>query len=178
MEFRARPCTGAASWRLRDDPRARRGRRVDSTGRSVRPGLRLRAVIHLLTKAEFRAVLAHELGHFAGGDTRLVGVAGYTHALFRSVLVSTHARPAFARRGSILGVGAAASANVGEAVARFYARLYFRVTHALSRRQELAADELGVARLGLLGRAGAPGDPLRRRLRDGRGPRAHSRVGV
>ncbi|RYZ68328.1 MAG: hypothetical protein EOP08_00825, partial [Proteobacteria bacterium] len=38
-----------------------------------------------------RAMLAHELGHFAGGDTRSNGMVPFIEGAFRSVMQSTHA---------------------------------------------------------------------------------------
>ncbi len=99
-------------------------------------------ILHVLRVAEVRAVLAHEYGHFVGSDTQLAGIQAYTHALFVSVLQSTTTRPKFARAHVMFDAGAQVAAKIGTTIGRFYARLYFRITHALSRRQELAADAL------------------------------------
>ncbi len=99
-------------------------------------------MLHMLRVSQVRAVLAHEYGHFVGSDTQLAGIHAYTHALFVSVLRSTTVRPKFANMHFALDVGARLAAQIGTRIARLYARLYFRITHALSRRQELAADVL------------------------------------
>jgi Zn-dependent protease with chaperone function len=96
-----------------------------------------------VTVAELRAGLAHELGHFVGGDTRLTGILSYTVSLFHSVLESVK-RDAF-REGTshnAIEAGFAMAKIVGDIVVRGYARLYFFVMSASSRRQELAADAL------------------------------------
>lgn len=80
-----------------------------------------------LTVGEMRAVLCHELGHYGGSHTRL-GALTYRG---RAALIRTITR---------LG---------GHAVIRgvftLYAKLYFRVSQAVSRRQELEADAAAVA---------------------------------
>jgi heat shock protein HtpX len=72
---------------------------------------------------QLRAVLAHEFGHFRGGDARL-GPFLY------------QARAAMVRLVQRLGHSALALPFA------WYARLFVRVTHALSRRQERIADAL------------------------------------
>ena len=99
-------------------------------------------LLHLLRVRQMRAVLAHEYGHFVGSDTQLAGIHGYTHALFASVLQATMVKPAFVSSHFAFAAGQQVAAHIGAAIARFYARIYFRITHALSRRQELAADAL------------------------------------
>ncbi len=99
-----------------------------------------------VTVAELRAGLAHELGHFAGGDTRLSGVISHTVALFHSVFESVQ-RGAF-RSGKSHGAieaGYALAKGLGEGLVRAYASLYFSITQASSRRQELAADALAAS---------------------------------
>ncbi len=104
-------------------------------------------MLHLLRTSEIRAVLAHELGHFVGSDTQLAGVDAYTHALFLSVMQSTRTSP-LAIDGWVMKLGSQASAAIGSAIARFYAKFYFRITRPLSRRQELAADALAAEIVG------------------------------
>jgi Zn-dependent protease with chaperone function len=79
---------------------------------------------------ELRAVLCHELGHYSGSHTRLGGIT-YRG---RTSLIRTIER---------LG---------GHAIIRgvflLYAKLYLRVSQAVSRRQELEADAAAVAVFG------------------------------
>jgi heat shock protein HtpX len=80
-------------------------------------------LIQALTVEQLRAVVAHEFGHYHGGDTRLgpwiyntrVGIARTLERLEDSVI-----RLPFVA----------------------YGRLFFRITNAVSRRQEFAADAL------------------------------------
>jgi Zn-dependent protease with chaperone function len=87
--------------------------------------------MQVLTIAEMRAVLAHEFGHYYGGDTRLAPWIYKTReAILRTV---GH----LSRRGSILQFPFV-----------FYARLFMRVTQAISRAQEYAADALAARTVG------------------------------
>jgi hypothetical protein len=79
-----------------------------------------------LTADELRAVLCHELGHYSGSHTRLGGITyrGRT-ALIRTIQrLQGHA--------------------IIRAVFLGYAKLYLRVSQAVSRRQELEADAAAV----------------------------------
>ena len=79
-----------------------------------------------LTTDELRAVLCHELGHYSGSHTRLGGITyrGRT-ALIRTIQrLQGHA--------------------VIRALFTAYAKLYLRVSQAVSRRQELEADAAAV----------------------------------
>ena len=84
----------------------------------------------LLTVSQFRAVLAHEFGHYSGGDTRL----GPWIYKTRSAIGRTLAHLEGAE--SVLLV-----------LFKWYGRFFLRVTLAISRAQEYAADRLG-ARVG------------------------------
>ena len=75
--------------------------------------------------SELTATLAHEFGHYEGGDTCLGGVVYRTRIAIGSVLDS-------------LGDGWLSKPFV------LYAKLYLRVTSALSRHQELEADRASV----------------------------------
>jgi Zn-dependent protease with chaperone function len=79
-------------------------------------------LMQTLTTSQFRAVLAHEFGHYVAGDTKLAPVIYKTReAIGRTV------------------------ENVGGILHKpflWYGKLYLRVTQAISRAQELAADEL------------------------------------
>jgi Zn-dependent protease with chaperone function len=99
--------------------------------------------LEVVSVQEMRAILAHELGHFAGGDTRLGGLLGYTQAAFQSIIRSSR-RDAF-RKGTshaAIEVGLDAAQAIGAGVVRAYARFFFFITMPGSRRQELAADAL------------------------------------
>jgi heat shock protein HtpX len=86
-------------------------------------------LLQILTLPQLRAVLAHEFGHFWGGDTRLgpwiyqtrSAIARATQNLSRSWLVAPFVA---------------------------YASLFLRVTFAISRRQEFVADELAARTAG------------------------------
>ena len=100
-------------------------------------------LLEMTSVQELRAGLAHELGHFAGGDTRLAGVLSFTTASFASILQAVQ-RGAF-REGtshSAIEAGFVAAKVFGEILTQVYAHIFFRVMRASSRRQELAADAL------------------------------------
>ena len=82
------------------------------------------AMFQTLTLAQLRGVIAHEFGHFQGGDLRF-------------------SRWIYPVRSAILANKPSRSRVVG-LFFRAYGRLFLRVTHAISRRQELAADELAI----------------------------------
>jgi len=96
-----------------------------------------------VTVQELRAGLAHELGHFAGGDTRLTGILSYTSALFRSVFHAAQRAPF--REGtshSAIELGFTAAQGIGTALVGSYATIYFLIMNVSGRRQEVAADAL------------------------------------
>jgi Zn-dependent protease with chaperone function len=106
-------------------------------------------LLHLLTVDDLRVGIAHELGHFVGGDTRLTTFAVQTHALFASV-VRTMERDPFrvgTQHHAIEG-GLAFAQMLGRVLVNGYGRLYLRLTRSMSRRQELAADALSAAIVG------------------------------
>jgi len=80
-------------------------------------------LVHHLTEGELRAVLAHEFAHYAAGDTWLTPWVWHT----RQVLGRTVE---------------ALSGNLLDWLFIGYARLFMRVTNAISRQQELDADRL------------------------------------
>jgi heat shock protein HtpX len=98
-------------------------------------------LLAVLSVQELKAGLAHELGHYLGGETRLAGVVGYTHTLFRSVLVAMHSG---GRDESNIYFSAAQAISraLGSFIVGGYASLYLRLTRPLDRRMELAADVL------------------------------------
>ncbi len=77
-----------------------------------------------LTVAQLRSVLAHELGHYSGSHTRLGPVA-------------------YRGRVAVIGTVQQLSGFVGWFF-RLYARIYLLVEAAVSRRQELEADQASV----------------------------------
>jgi Zn-dependent protease with chaperone function len=87
-------------------------------------------LMRILTCSQFSAVLAHEFGHFYGGDTR-IGPWIYK------------TRAAIGRTLNSLGHGTWLQAPF-----RWYGKLFLRVTHAVSRRQEFVADGLAARTVG------------------------------
>jgi len=90
------------------------------------PGERIMGIglplLHVLTVDELRGVLAHEFGHYTGGDTRL-GPLVY------------RGRASIGRTIGHLGAD-----SLLATVFTTYGKLYLRVSQAVSRRQELDAD--------------------------------------
>jgi heat shock protein HtpX len=82
-------------------------------------------LLQALTVAELHAVLAHEFGHYHGGDTRLGPWVYKTRLAIVRTLQGLEGHPA--------GL---------QVMFLWYGRLFVRVTHAVSRAQELAADRL------------------------------------
>jgi Zn-dependent protease with chaperone function len=80
-------------------------------------------LLQLLSVDQFRAVLAHEFGHYVGGDTKLGPWIYRTRAAIGRTLMRLH--------GSLL-----------QKPFVLYGELFLRITLAISRRQELAADML------------------------------------
>jgi hypothetical protein len=83
----------------------------------------------VVTESEMRAVIAHEFGHFHGGDTR---VGPWVHKT-RSAIARTVAN---LRRRGIRWL---------HLPFEWYGLMSIRITQAISRRQEYAADELAAA---------------------------------
>jgi Zn-dependent protease with chaperone function len=95
-----------------------------------------------VTVAELRAGLAHELGHFAFGDTRLLGLVSHAHASFRNVIDNTR-RSEFADTGiQSVEVAFSFARALGDAIVTNYAKVFFWLTRPGDRRAELAADQL------------------------------------
>jgi Zn-dependent protease with chaperone function len=95
-------------------------------------------LIHLLNVDELNAVLAHEFGHFYGGDTALGPWVYKT----RAVIVRT-----------VMNLGQAD--NWLMIPFQAYANMFLRVTNAISRQQEFSADQLAARTAGA--RAGITG---------------------
>jgi Zn-dependent protease with chaperone function len=87
-----------------------------------------------LTEKQLTAVLAHELGHYANKDTRLAGVV-------------VSGRNAVLRAGSHLDTERWFQRMIANLFLA-YAKLYLRVSQAISRRQELAADRFSASLAG------------------------------
>jgi Zn-dependent protease with chaperone function len=103
----------------------------DSLLLGLRPGRRQllvgAAVFRTLTLDEFHAVIGHELGHYAHGDTRLGALHG------RSAI-------ALDRVMSDLGYGSLLGRLFG-----LYQQVFLRATLPARRRQELAADRIAAS---------------------------------
>ncbi|WP_188190146.1 M48 family metallopeptidase [Nonomuraea sp. SYSU D8015] len=94
-------------------------------------------LLQTLTVDEMRAVLGHELGHYSGAHTRL-GAPVYRG---RVSLIAT-----------VQGLG---NHPFIQKLFTWYAKLYLRVSQAVSRKQELEADHFAVAIGGRQAMAGA-----------------------
>jgi heat shock protein HtpX len=106
-----------------------RGGFMGSRGRRVMLlGLPL---LQVLTISEMRAVLAHEFGHYHGGDTRLAPWIYKT----REAIIRTVRQ--LSGNSSILHLPFV-----------WYGQMFLRVTQAISRRQEFAADALAARTVG------------------------------
>ena len=95
-------------------------------------------LLQLVTERGLRSIIAHEFGHYAGGDTRL----GPWIYRTRATILRT--------------IGHLGSADGDEswtqALVRlpfiWYGKAFLRITNAISRRQEFAADAFAAARAG------------------------------
>ncbi len=87
-------------------------------------------LMRILTCSQFSAVLAHEFGHYHGGDTK-IGPWIYK------------TRGAIGRTLNSLGNGSWLQKPF-----LWYGNLFLRITHAVSRRQEFVADELAARTVG------------------------------
>lgn len=82
-------------------------------------------LMQVLSVDEFRAVLAHEFGHYHAGDTALGPWIYRTRAAIERTLI-----------------GMSRHSTVTMKPFEWYMKMYVRVTHAISRRQEFVADAL------------------------------------
>ncbi len=88
-------------------------------------------LLEVLSVTELRAVLAHEFGHFHGGDTALGPWVYKTRAAIERTVKNLAQGRSWLRAPFI-----------------WYGNTFLRVTHAVSRRQELAADQLAARVVG------------------------------
>lgn len=89
--------------------------------------------------SQLRAILAHEFGHYHGGETRLAGIIYATRSAMARTLVNLH------KSGSA----------VLHRPFQWMLNQYLRITQALARQQELLADEWAVRIAGKAAQAGA-----------------------
>lgn len=101
-------------------------------------------LITALDVQELRAGLAHEMGHYLGGETRLAGVTSFTHGLFRAILTGTPRPTQFL----YWNMGVDAARWVGLRVASLYARIFLAMTRPTDRQLEHAADVFSVTHAG------------------------------
>ncbi|MBX3154792.1 MAG: M48 family metallopeptidase [Deltaproteobacteria bacterium] len=89
---------------------------------------------------ELRAVLAHEMGHFYGGDTKLGPFIYKTRSgLIRTVVNLTRAQHSVSEAGAYSLIF-----TVVQAPFRGFLVAYLRLSQAISRAQEISADEVAV----------------------------------
>jgi len=78
-------------------------------------------LLHVVTVDQVKAILAHEFGHFSGGDTRI-------------------GRLVYQTRAGLVRTLAAVEGDWLETLFSFYAKIVMRISMAVSRQQEFAAD--------------------------------------
>lgn len=88
-------------------------------------------LMELLTLSQFRAVVAHEFGHYCGGDTALGPWIYRTRSVIGQTIMGLAQRNSSLRKPFI-----------------WYGNYFLRVTHAISRQQELSADRLAATLIG------------------------------
>jgi Zn-dependent protease with chaperone function len=103
-------------------------------------------LLQVMTVSQLRSVIAHEFGHFAGGDTKLAPWVYRTHAAIERTLSALEGRDSIWRFPFMA-----------------YARLFLGISLEVSRRQELLADELAARIAGVR----ACGEALKRTHRAG-----------
>lgn len=89
--------------------------------------------------SQLRAIVAHEFGHYQGGETRLASLIYATRAAMLRTLVNLH------KSGSA----------ILHKPFEWMLNQYLRITQAIARQQELAADEWAVRIAGKEAQAGA-----------------------
>ncbi|HET9041014.1 MAG TPA: M48 family metallopeptidase [Gemmatimonadales bacterium] len=88
-------------------------------------------LLEALSVRQFRAVLAHEFGHYYGGDTRLGPWIYKTRAAIERTLRNVHAHSGLLAKPF-----------------QWYGNAFVRITHAVSRQQEFSADALAARTVG------------------------------
>ncbi|HKU39482.1 MAG TPA: M48 family metallopeptidase, partial [Polyangiales bacterium] len=88
-------------------------------------------ILQALSVRELRAVLAHEFGHFHGGDVQLGPWIYKTRAAIIRTIVSL-----------------AQERSIFHKPFLWYGEMFIKITHAISRNQELAADALAARTVG------------------------------
>jgi heat shock protein HtpX len=88
-------------------------------------------LLRVLKVSELRAVLAHEFGHYYGGDTKLGPWVYKTRGAIGRTLE-----------------GLAQHSSSLQLPFIWYGKMFVRITHAVSRRQEFSADELAARTVG------------------------------
>lgn len=96
-------------------------------------------LMQAVTVSEFKAILAHEFGHYHAGDVKLGPWIYKTRAAIGRAIEQL-------------------SDNILQAIFVWYGNLFLRITHAVSRRQEFVADEIAARVAG----AGVMASALRR----------------
>jgi Zn-dependent protease with chaperone function len=86
-------------------------------------------LLDVLSPAELRGVIAHEFGHYVGGDTRVGPWIWRTRAAIGRTLEDLHDDDSWGRRLIQLPF-------------EWYGKLFLRITAAVSRREEFAADRI------------------------------------
>jgi heat shock protein HtpX len=98
-------------------------------------------LLQMLPIAQFRAVLAHEFGHYYAGDTRLGPWVYNARCAMEEVYKNLGKKSqvlGFLRRwGLVAGLHRLLMSGL-----RIYWKLFMRITQAISRRQEFRSDEL------------------------------------
>lgn len=103
-------------------------------------------LLQLLTVAEMKAVLAHEFGHFDGGDTRLGPWIYKTHSAIGRTLANLGELSEMAAelRSEVIAVALIAFKTPFS----LFGRLFLRITLAVRRSQERRADALSARTMG------------------------------
>jgi heat shock protein HtpX len=94
-------------------------------------------LLHLLSERGFRGVLAHEFGHYAGGDTRLGPWIWRTRETIGRTIdqLTDDEDDSWSQRAV-------------RAPFLWYGKAFLRITNAISRRQEFAADAVAAREVG------------------------------
>lgn len=91
-------------------------------------------LMRMLTVSQLRAVLAHEFGHYYGGDTK---VGPWIYKTRIAIIRTVQSLSGSGGEGSLL-----------QLPFQWYGKLFLRITNAISRRQEFVADELAARTIG------------------------------